>query len=83
MDDAGHGDRNSAIALVVRQFAPSRIERQLLAQVFDLVCEEQQPAISFSTGRRMDHQLAAPNGRERSADGSPATPLQLAGRAAS
>ena len=83
MDDAGHGNGNSAIALVVRQFAPSRIERQLLAQVFDLVCEEQQPAISSSTGRRMDHQLAAACDREWSADGSRATPLQLAGRDAS
>ena len=31
---------NAATATVVRQFAPSRIERQLLAQVFQLVCGE-------------------------------------------
>ncbi len=83
MDDAGHGNGNSAIALVARQFAPSRIERELLAQVFDLVCEGWQPAINSSTGRRMDDQLVAPSDREWSADGTGATLPQLAGRAAS
>lgn len=34
LNDAG----NAVAALVVRQFTPCRIEQQLLAQVFDLVC---------------------------------------------
>lgn len=29
--------RNESLAMVVRQFSPSRIERDLLAQVFDVV----------------------------------------------
>lgn len=37
LNDAGI----AMVALVVRQFTPSRIERQLLAQVFDLVCGQQ------------------------------------------
>ena len=32
---------SSAIAAVVRHFAPSRIERDLLTQVFELVCARQ------------------------------------------
>ena len=83
MDDSRKGNRNAAIALVVRQFAPSRIERQLLAQVFDLVCQEQQPRISSSTGRCADHQLPIQSDHDWSLDGSPATPLHRAGRAAS
>jgi len=31
---------SSAMTAVVRQFAPSRIERDLLAQVFELVCRK-------------------------------------------
>jgi hypothetical protein len=38
MDGSLNCAGNAMAALVVRQFAPSRIERQLLAQVFDLVC---------------------------------------------
>ena len=37
MDDARQSDGKAVIATVLRQFTPSRIERQLLAQVFDLV----------------------------------------------
>jgi hypothetical protein len=40
MDDVHEGGRApamQALATVVRQFAGSRVERQLLAQVFDLV----------------------------------------------
>lgn len=40
-------------ASVVRQFAPSRIERQLLAQVFELVCgQRSEGKDSRSGGRR-------------------------------
>jgi hypothetical protein len=48
LNDAG----NAVAALVVRQFTPCRIEHQLLAQVFDLVCG-QHGAVdeSRSTGR--------------------------------
>jgi hypothetical protein len=37
MDGARQSGGKAVIATVLRQFAPSRIERQLLAQVFDLV----------------------------------------------
>jgi hypothetical protein len=37
LNDAG----KAMAALVVRQFTPSRIEHQLLAQVFDLICGRQ------------------------------------------
>ena len=48
LNDAG----NAVAALVVRQFTPCRIEHQLLAQVFDMVCG-QHGAVdeSRSTGR--------------------------------
>ena len=48
LNDAGH----AMAAMVVRQFTPSRIERQLLAQVFDLVCDQRcETDESHSTGR--------------------------------
>ena len=37
MDRRGKSASDAAIALVVRQFSPSRIERQLLTQVFECV----------------------------------------------
>jgi len=37
MDRRGKSAGSAAIALVVRQFSPSRIERQLLTQVFECV----------------------------------------------
>ena len=64
MDDSGKGNRNRVIALVVRQFAPSRIERQSLAQVFDLVCHDQQNLTDSSTERHADHQSPAQRDRE-------------------
>jgi hypothetical protein len=54
MEGFGSSDATASVALIVRQFDPSRIERQLLAQVFDLVT-------------RWSHDLAAPaatDGRE-------------------
>ncbi len=41
MDGVFRSAGNSVTAVVVRQFTPSRIERQLLARVFELVCEVQ------------------------------------------
>jgi hypothetical protein len=40
MDGSLNSAGNAMTAMVVRQFTPSRIERQLLAQVFDLVCDQ-------------------------------------------
>jgi hypothetical protein len=37
MDRRGKSASDAATALVVRQFSPSRIERQLLTQVFECV----------------------------------------------
>jgi hypothetical protein len=59
MDDLRKSDSSRVIALVVRQFTPARIERQLLAQVFDLVCNDAQ-RVSSSPGERAadDHQAS-------------------------
>jgi hypothetical protein len=38
MDGSSKHGGKAMTAMVVRQFTPSRIERQLLAQVFELVC---------------------------------------------
>ena len=38
MDRPLNNAGNALTAVVIRQFTPSRIERQLLAQVFELVC---------------------------------------------
>jgi len=40
MDVSLNAAGNAMAARVVRQFTPSRIERQLLARVFDLVCDQ-------------------------------------------
>ena len=41
MDGVFKSAGNAVTAIVVRRFAPSRIERQLLAKAFELVCEVQ------------------------------------------
>lgn len=41
MDGPSSKAGNAPTAVVIRQFTPSRIERQLLAQVFELVCGSQ------------------------------------------
>ena len=41
MDGSFNHAGNAVTATVVRQFTPSRIERQLLAHVFELVCARQ------------------------------------------
>ena len=38
MDGPSSKAGNALTAVVIRQFTPSRIERQLLAQAFELVC---------------------------------------------
>jgi hypothetical protein len=38
MDDSFRSDGNDATAMLVRQFSPSRIEGELLAQAFELLC---------------------------------------------
>ena len=44
MDRRGKSASKAAIAFVVRQFSPSRIERQLLMQVFECVVTTQRDA---------------------------------------
>ena len=74
MDGSLNRAGNAMAALVVRQFTPSRIERQLLAQVFDLVCGQQCAMNeSRSTGRS-----AAPT--HRVGDGGPGFVAPGAGR---
>ena len=61
MDDSHKRGSNQVIALVARQFVPSRIERQLLAQVFDLVCCESASPTCFSAKQAEEHQARAPS----------------------
>ena len=75
MDDSRKTGSSRVIALVVRQFAPSRIERQLLAQVFDLVCCEPSPIACSSAEQTGDHHATAQSVYEWS------TEPQFAGRA--
>lgn len=44
MDDCFNRAGSAVTAAVVRQFTPSRIERELLAQVFELVCGQRSEA---------------------------------------
>lgn len=44
MDRRGKSASKAAVALVVRQFSPSRIERQLLTQVFECVVARRREA---------------------------------------
>jgi hypothetical protein len=46
MDGSPNGAGNGVTAVVVRQFTSCRIERQLLAQVFELMCSERRPVES-------------------------------------
>jgi len=59
MDDSLRQAGNDAIAMVARDFDPVRIEQQLLARAFDLVCKAEM--------RTSD--LIAPPMPERSAAG--------------
>jgi hypothetical protein len=76
MDGALKDAGNAMAAMVVRQFTPSRIERQLLAQVFDLVCcQRSEVEESRSTGQSAAH-------THRVDDGGQATVAHVAGRRA-
>ena len=70
LNDAG----NAMAAPVVRQFTPSRIEHQLLAQVFDLVCGR--PCAAEES--RFTGQIANP--MHRLCDGGGAIVVRVAGR---
>ncbi len=56
MDGSSIRAGNGMTATVVRQFTPSRIERQLLAQAFELVCGQRSDVEeSRSTGQSATH----------------------------
>jgi len=57
MDDSPRQASKGAIAMVARGFEPVRIERQLLARAFELVCEVELRASSLS-----DFTVAEPSG---------------------
>jgi hypothetical protein len=50
MDDMRTQARNDATSLVARDFEPTRIERQLLARAFELLCEIQSQPTAASPG---------------------------------
>lgn len=52
------------LAAVVRQFAPSRIERQLLTQVFECVV-----TVRRSEGSEFDELIGDPSSRDKPAEG--------------
>jgi len=82
MDDARQGDGNAVTAKVVRQFAPSRIERQLLAQVFDLVSHDQPNLTNVSAEWSEHHLSAVPRDHDEATDNSRAMSRRPAGRVA-
>lgn len=54
MDGISRRASNQATALLVRQFAPSRLERQLLAQAYERVCGFQGAAQRWSAETRRE-----------------------------
>lgn len=65
MDGVRNEFPQQGVTTVVRQFAPSRIERQLLAQIIELVCalktELGQPSVgdhNTESGEREVHSVA-------------------------
>jgi hypothetical protein len=50
MDRRGNSAGKAAMALIVRQFSPSRIERQLLTQVFECVVTTRRDAYAVGNG---------------------------------
>jgi hypothetical protein len=76
MDGRSNRAARGTMAVVVRQFAPSRIERQLLAQAFELLCGRQSEAVG-SHGRDWGAATAACQSTDEQAAASP-----NAGRAA-
>ena len=81
MDGTGRGDGSAVTATVIRQFAPSRIERQLLAQVFDLVSRDQPSRTNVSAEWSEHHLSAAARDVDEAKDDSRAMSRHLAGRA--
>jgi hypothetical protein len=82
MDEARQRDGNAMTAKVVRQFTPSRIERQLLAQVFDLVSRDQ-PNLTIVSAKRCEHHFSsALCDRDEAAADSGSMSRRRAGRAA-
>ena len=81
MDDAGQGNRKAVIAKVVRQFAPSRIERQLLAQVFEFVSGDQRTWDRHCDKRAEHPREPGAQHCDESPDSAPATSRHRAGRA--
>jgi hypothetical protein len=75
MDGLPINASNAMTGSVVRQFAPSRIERQLLAQVFELVCG--QP--SDGDASRLEGQMGGARTYARGNRG-PVIEGQIAGR---
>jgi hypothetical protein len=82
MDDVRRSDSNAVAARLIRQFVPSRIERQLLAQVFDLVSRGQ-ASLSNVSAEWSEHCFsAAPRDVETAADDARALSRRYAGRGA-
>jgi len=66
MDVAVDHDRKLVTAMAVRHFVPSRVEQELLAQVFELLCmpREQRASVESADhdliGNRRDHHARNP-----------------------
>ena len=82
MDVPRQGVSNAVIAMVVRQFTPSRIERQLLTQVFDLVSHDQRILKDVSSEWSEHHPSVPPPDHDEVTDESRALLQRLAGRSA-
>jgi hypothetical protein len=82
MDDARQSKGQLVIAMVARQFAPSRIERQLLAQVFDMVSRDPQNLKQVFTDGSEPHLAAAVRDRAEAVDDPRATSRRRTGGAA-
>jgi len=67
MDDSPRQASKNAIAMVARGFEPIRIERQLLARAFELVCEVELRASSLSDPAMGEPSTAGNAERRRSA----------------
>lgn len=65
MDDSQMQARGDATAMVSRNFEPVRIERQLLARAFDLLCERD--ALTVGPPQKLAEQPAGDVERRRAA----------------
>lgn len=80
MDDAWQRDGNAATARIIRQFAPSRIERQLLAQVFELVSHGPPILTKVSAERSAQHRSMALDNIGQATEDSRVISIPLVGR---